>query len=197
MKDLSSKLPETKVLEGKLSDMMHLQPSIQKTLIKLNHLTTMPEKSLVESKMSATKAAVKAIEKATDGVSKSSLKALTKSSASSENSSSKEVGKALKKIEKIQGKVDKADKKESKSDTAKEIKAAIKDIADTTSDALAIKSSTVEGEENNVKNLVSSRTCKPGEDEVFDNCVAAPVKREWNDVDQGDIKDNNKNMNNA
>jgi len=101
MKDLSSKLPETKVLEGKLSDMMHLQPSIQKTLIKLNHLTTMPEKSTVDSKMSATKAAVKAIEKATDGVSKSSLKALTKSTASSENSSSKEVGKALKKIEKI------------------------------------------------------------------------------------------------
>lgn len=44
MKTLGAKLPETKVLEGKLNEMMKLQPSIEKTLIKLNHLTTIPEK---------------------------------------------------------------------------------------------------------------------------------------------------------
>lgn len=49
MKNLSAKLPETKVLETKLTDMMKLQPSIQKTLIKLNHLTTMPEQPLVDA----------------------------------------------------------------------------------------------------------------------------------------------------
>jgi hypothetical protein len=47
-------------------------------------------------------------------------------------------------------------------------------------------------DEDSVKSLVSSRICKAGEDEVFDNCVLGEQKREWNDVDQGDIKDNNK-----
>jgi len=47
-------------------------------------------------------------------------------------------------------------------------------------------------DEDSVKSLVSSRICKAGEDEVFDNCVLGEQKREWNDVDQGDIKENNK-----
>jgi len=145
MKDLSSKLPETKVLEGKLTDMMKLQPSISKTLIKLNHLTTMPEKSLVDSKKAATKAAVKAIEKATDGVElKKSSK--SKASATAEKSGSKEVDKALKKIEKIQAKAEKKDcKSSSKKDSgtaAEMMKEAVKAINEDSSDALARMSET-------------------------------------------------------
>jgi len=50
-------------------------------------------------------------------------------------------------------------------------------------------------DDSSVNSLVSSRACKAGEDEVFDNCVPAESKREWNDVDQSDIKENNKKAN--
>lgn len=187
MKSLGAKLPETKVLEGKLTDMMKLQPSIEKTLIKLNHLTTMPEKEVVDAKKAAAKSAVKAIEKSTA----SKIK-VSKLSASTEDSddkeSTKETAKALKKIEKI---AEKSEDKKSNKSTVKEMKKALKAITDESSDALARMSGTVD--EDSVKSLVSNRICKEGEDEVFDNCVLGEVKREWNDADQGDIKDNNKN----
>jgi hypothetical protein len=43
-------------------------------------------------------------------------------------------------------------------------------------------------DDGSVNSLISTRVCKAGEDEVFDNCVPAEAKREWNDVDQSDIK---------
>ena len=99
MKSLGAKLPETKVLEGKLTDMMKLQPSIEKTLIKLNHLTTMPEKEVVDSKKAAAKSAVKEIEKSTASKIKESK--LSSSVDCDSKDASKETAKALKKIEKI------------------------------------------------------------------------------------------------
>lgn len=183
MKSLGAKLPETKVLEGKLTDMMKLQPSIEKTLIKLNHLTTMPEKEVVDSKKAAAKSAVKEIEKSTASKIKES-----KLSDCDSKDDSKETAKALKKIEKI---AEKQESKKSDKSTVKEMKKALKAITDDSSDALARMQGNVD--ENSVKSLVSSRICKEGEDEVFDNCVMGEVKREWNDADQGDIKDNNKN----
>lgn len=193
MKSLGAKLPETKVLEGKLTDMMKLQPSVEKTLIKLNKLTTMPEKEVVDAKKAAAKSAVKEIEKATATKIKAQEK-LSKISAKAEDDdcdskeTSKETAKALKKIEKI---TEKSEAKKESKDTVKEMKKALKAITEDSSDALARMSTNLE--ENSVKSLVSSRICKEGEDEVFDNCVMKEVKREWNDADQGDIKDNNKN----
>jgi hypothetical protein len=191
MKSLGAKLPETKVLEGKLTDMMKLQPSIEKTLIKLNHLTTMPEKEVVDSKKAAAKSAVKEIEKSTASKIKAESK-LSKLSSDADDcdtkETSKETAKALKKIEKI---AEKSESSKGDKSTVKEMKKALKAITEDSSDALARMSTNVD--ENSVKNLVSSRICKEGEDEVFDNCVLKEVKREWNDADQGDIKDNNKN----
>jgi hypothetical protein len=189
MKSLASKLPETKVLETKLTDMVKLQPSIEKTLTKIDHLTTIPEKPLVDAKKAATKSAVKAIEKATDGKSTKSSKSKSSKSSSSEDKSSTAAEKALAKLEKISEKVENSGdklpslskKSSKKDDTASEIKKAIKDIADTSSDALMRMNKNVD--DGSVNGLVSTRVCKAGEDEVFDNCIPAEAKREWNDVD--------------
>lgn len=192
MKSLGAKLPETKVLEGKLTDMMKLQPSIEKTLIKLNHLTTMPEKEVVDAKKAAAKSAVKELEKATATKIKES-KSSKLSSGDDDcdtKDSSKETAKALKKLEKI---TEKSETKNDEKNTVKEMKKALKAITEDSSDALARMTGSLQEGENSVKSLVSSRICKEGEDEVFDNCVMKEAKREWNDADQGDIKDNNKN----
>lgn len=104
MKSLGAKLPETKVLEGKLTDMMKLQPSVEKTLIKLNHLTTMPEKEVVDAKKAAAKSAVKELEKATATKidTKAKLDKLSKDEDDCDSKeTTKETAKALKKIEKI------------------------------------------------------------------------------------------------
>ena len=69
-----------------------------------------------------------------------------------------------------------------------------KAIKENSSDALFKMTTNID--ENSIDKLVSNRICKEGEDEVFDNCVLGEVKREWNEADQGDIKDNNKNASN-
>ena len=74
------------------------------------------------------------------------------------------------------------------------MKKALKAIKENSSDALFKMSTNID--ENSIDKLVSNRICKEGEDEVFDNCVLGEVKREWNEADQGDIKDNNKNASN-
>jgi|TARA_B110001450_G_C17624691_1_gene482660 hypothetical protein len=71
------------------------------------------------------------------------------------------------------------------------MKKALKSISENNSNALSRMSSNID--ENSIKNLVSNRICNEGEDEVFDNCVLGEVKRDWNEADQGDIKENNKN----
>jgi len=59
VKDLSSKVPETMVLENKLSNMMRLQPKIESVLGKINHMTAIPEPAVQQAKEAETKTILK------------------------------------------------------------------------------------------------------------------------------------------
>jgi len=67
LKELGSKLPETKVLENKLNKMVKLEPKIKQALQSVGKITEMPKKSELLKKEKATDEMVKAVEKATDG----------------------------------------------------------------------------------------------------------------------------------
>ena len=65
IKELSTKLPETKVLENKLTKMVKLEPRIHKTMIRLNKITNIP--SSLGSSQSEVKSIIQNINRATDG----------------------------------------------------------------------------------------------------------------------------------
>jgi hypothetical protein len=70
IKNLSSEIPETKVLEGKLDQMTVLEPKVNKALAKLSMITSMPTPSAVKSSETETKSMMAHIDKAADGAAK-------------------------------------------------------------------------------------------------------------------------------
>lgn len=67
LKEISAKLPETKVLERKLETMVKLEPQMEKTLAKVKKATEIPSIAELQAKTEAIKVASKGIEKATNG----------------------------------------------------------------------------------------------------------------------------------
>ena len=67
LKDLSSKLPETRVLEHKLEKMVTLEPRIANALSGINQITEAPNQSTLGRQGKETKKMVEEIEKYTDG----------------------------------------------------------------------------------------------------------------------------------
>ena len=63
--ELSTKLPETKVLENKLVKMVKLSPKIHKTMIRLNKVTAIP--SSLGSTQNEVKSIINNIDKVTAG----------------------------------------------------------------------------------------------------------------------------------
>jgi len=62
--DLSAKLPETKVLEAKLTKMVKLEPTVEKAVESVNALTKMPTNAELKQSESEVKTAVTKIEAA-------------------------------------------------------------------------------------------------------------------------------------
>lgn len=71
---MSSKLPETQILEHKLTKMVKLKPVINDSLHKLNKLTSIPKETDLKGKESDTKHIVATVSQATDGSIKKKVK---------------------------------------------------------------------------------------------------------------------------
>lgn len=67
LKEISSKIPEAKVLERKFEKMAILEPEMERTLAKVKKATTLPSIAELQAKTDAIKIASAGIEKATDG----------------------------------------------------------------------------------------------------------------------------------
>lgn len=60
-------IPETKVLEGKLDQMVKLEPKVNKAMAKLNMITSMPSPQAMKANEAETGSLMKSIDQATNG----------------------------------------------------------------------------------------------------------------------------------
>lgn len=174
LKEISAKLPETRVLERKLETMVRMEPEMEKVLDRVKKAATMPSIAELQAKTDAIKIATQGIEKATDGANEAAAEVVEEAATAEVPVPIKTAAKKAKK-EKSQpsGLHVNKDFKKSVMEEASNV------LKDSIMNNIAVSSTVT------VTN--GSRICQKGEDEAFDNCMK-PSEKDQDDVDDDDIK---------
>ena len=196
LKEISSRIPEAKVLERKFEKMQSMEPELEATLAKVKKATALPSIAELQAKTNAIKVASAAIEKQTDGAKEAAKEqkviAETKEPETEEAAPEEAVpeAKALEPKTATKKSSKKTKKAKAKYSTNVDFK---KDLMEQASKALSDQI------QNNIVVSVSvtdkngNRICQKGEDEAFDNCVMIAEKDQDADDDE-DIKTANQQM---
>lgn len=196
---MSTKLPETKVLERKLDKLVKLQPRINKTMIKLNKVTAIPNN--VNTYEKDIKKVVQNINKASDGsiknkvaekkskkdddknLVKAALKTVVKETNKAKaKGDQKEAADVMKAVAKTTAQAQKAGATQAQTAVAV-MKAVVKETAKKEGPEAAAQ--VVKELENSVQG--KQKICGPGQDEIFDNCVKAQEKNDEDEDDSNSI----------